>query len=1075
MPWLEQHNPEIDWKNRTVKFNFKNTQHLFNQSQELKNENKSNVSSLCLLSAKNFAKEVRKEKLTTYIGFVQNIKEKGREEINDNEERIECEDAKSLCSEFTDVFPSDLPFKLPPSRSIDHRIELEAGSVPPSKPAFRMSPSELDELKKQLTELEEHGFIQPSKSPFGAPVLFVKKKDGSTRMCVDYRALNKITIKNKYPLPRVEELFDRLQGAKYFTKIDLRSGYHQVRIHPDDVSKTAFRTRYGHYEFLVLPFGLTNAPATFMHLMQEIFRPYLDSHVIVFLDDILIYSRTLEEHRKHVRQVLLLLRQHKLYAKKSKCEFFKSKVSFLGHIVSENGIEMDPEKIKAIIDWPAPTNIQEVRSFLGLAGYYRKFIRRFSHICSPITELLKNDTPYEWTIEREKCFKLLKQAISSAPVLQLPNPSLPFIVTTDASGYAVGATLSQDQGNGDQPIAFLSKKMLPAEKNYPVHEQELLAIVIALREYRHYLHGSKFTVKVLSDHDSLRHFASQPNLSSRQTRWSEFLAEFDYNIEYQEGKKNVVADALSRRADHNSNNNCTSKVKSSTVTAMELSTNNVNTIKEELKLIYSSDPQCKQILESGGMGKYSVRNGIIFITTNPNSQPLIFIPHHPTLKTQLIRECHDSTVSGHVGIAKTIELVSRHFYWPALHRNVEEYVLSCLACQSNKPSHQSPAGLLKPLPIPERRWDVVTMDLITQLPRSTRGADAIVVFVDKLSKQVHFAATTSNITAPGLANIFFYEVVRHHGIPTSIISDRDTRFTSHFWKALWDKLGTKLAMSTAYHPQTDGQTERANRTLEDMLRAYVSHRQTDWDLHLIAAEIATNNSLHASTGFTPYYLNTGQHPNLPISSAVRSITDSNFTNATAEELISTLEKNIEIAKNNLLLAQQRQKQYADKYRRDVTYKVGDLVLLSTSNLAHTDRAPKLMSRFIGPFSIIRVVSNTTYELSLPSSMRIHPVFHCSKLKRYIDGSEKFPTREQLLRPPPILTDDGENEYEVEEIISMRERKIGRSKKKRIEYLVKWKGYPHWENTWVEASNLNNAPLIIEAFHNSLNYFSNIKQ
>ena len=533
MPWLEQHNPFIDWKMRTVKFNYNKAQYTLNPSKEESNNARKNVASLCLLSANNFAKEVRKEKLTTYVVFVQTHTEntlENHKEIDkyNHEERIENEDEMSICSEFADVFPSDLPLKLPPSRSVDHRIELEAGSTPPSKPAFRMSPIELDELKKQLTELEEHGFIQPSKSPFGAPVLFVKKKDGTTRMCVDYRALNKITIKNKYPLPRVEELFDRLHGAKYFTKIDLRSGYHQVRIHPDDVSKTAFRTRYGHYEFLVLPFGLTNAPATFMHLMQEIFRPYLDSHVIVFLDDILIYSRTLEEHRKHVRQVLLLLRQHKLYAKKSKCEFFKAKVSFLGHIISKNGIEMDPEKVKAIVEWPAPTNVQEVRSFLGLAGYYRKFIRHFSHICSPITELLKNDTPFVWSNERQHTFDTLKKAISNAPVLILPNPSFPYIVTTDSSGYAVGATLSQDQGNGEQPIAYLSKKMLAAEKNYPVHEQELLAIVIALREYRHYLHGSKFTVRVLSDHLSLRHFATQPHLSSRQTRWSEFLAEFDY-------------------------------------------------------------------------------------------------------------------------------------------------------------------------------------------------------------------------------------------------------------------------------------------------------------------------------------------------------------------------------------------------------------------------------------------------------------------------------------------------------------------------------------------------------------------
>lgn len=282
-----------------------------------------------------------------------------------------------ILESYKEVFPEELPVGLPPQREVDHRIELIPGSTPPSRPTYRLSVAELEELKKQLKDLVEHGFIRPSKSAFGAPILFVKKKDGSMRMCVDYRALNDITIKNSYPLPRVEELFDQLQGAKYFSKIDLRSGYHQIRIHPDDVEKTAFRTRYGHYEFLVLPFGLTNAPATFMHLMNEVLRPFLDDFAMAFLDDILIYSKTYEEHLKHIRAVLDKLRQENLYAKLSKCEFLKSEVEFLGHRVGANGVRMLEDKVKAIVDWPTPTKVGEVRSFLGLAGYYRKFIKDF--------------------------------------------------------------------------------------------------------------------------------------------------------------------------------------------------------------------------------------------------------------------------------------------------------------------------------------------------------------------------------------------------------------------------------------------------------------------------------------------------------------------------------------------------------------------------------------------------------------------------------------------------------------------------------------------------------------------------
>ncbi len=392
------------------------------------------------------------------------------------------DNAKAIISEFKDVFPEDLPSGLPPKRDIDHRIDLVPGQAPPSRPTYRMSQPEMDELKKQLTELMDKGYVQESKSPYGAPVLFVKKKDGTMRMCVDYRALNKITIKNKYPLPRIDELLDRLLGARYFSKIDLRSGYWQVRIADQDVHKTAFRTRYGHYEFLVMPFGLTNAPATFMHLMQQTLRRFLDDFVIVFIDDILIYSKTLEDHTKHLRQVLQVLQQKQLYAKLSKCDFFKHEIGFLGHVINEHGIKMESSKVNAVTNWPIPTNVHELRSFLGLAGYYRRFVKDFSRIASALTALLHKNQKYEWGADQDNAFTALKQAVSSAPILIIPDPQLPYTVVTDASGYAIGAALCQDHGNGLQPCAFLSRKMNDAERNYPVHEQELLAIVHALRE-----------------------------------------------------------------------------------------------------------------------------------------------------------------------------------------------------------------------------------------------------------------------------------------------------------------------------------------------------------------------------------------------------------------------------------------------------------------------------------------------------------------------------------------------------------------------------------------------------------------
>src|SRR3954468_13811425 len=339
-----------------------------------------------------------------------------------------------------------------------------------------MSPLELNAMRKELDKLLRNGSIEPSLSPYGAPVIFIKKKGGELRMCIDYRALNAITIKNRFPIPLIDNLTDQLHGAQIFTKIDLRSGYNQIRIHEDDIEKTTFRTHYRHFQYKVMPFGLTNAPATFQALVQDILRPLLDKLVIVYIDDILIFSKTDAEHCEHIRQVLALLRQHKLYGKISKCEFFKTSVSYLGHIISNQGIATDPEKVEAIQAWPVPKSLKELQSFLGICNYYRRFVPHYSSIAAPLTQLTHKDTPYTWTTQTQTAFDTLCIALTRTPILCIPDPALPFVVTTDASGFAVGAVLQQDQGRGLQPVAFTSRKMNPAERNYSAYEQELLAI-----------------------------------------------------------------------------------------------------------------------------------------------------------------------------------------------------------------------------------------------------------------------------------------------------------------------------------------------------------------------------------------------------------------------------------------------------------------------------------------------------------------------------------------------------------------------------------------------------------------------
>ena len=724
-----------------------------------------------MLSAMQFKKGLRRDE-ESYLAI---LKE------HDDEELIVGVDVptevQDVLEEFKDVMPNELPKKLPPRREVDHQIELEPGTKPPALSPYRMAPPELAELRKQLKELLDAGFIRPSKAPYGAPVLFQKKKDGSLRMCLDYRALNKVTIKNKYPIPLIADLFDQLGHAKYFTKLDLRSGYYQVRIAEGDEQKTTCVTRYGSYEFLVMPFGLTNAPATFCTLMNKIFHPYLDQFVVVYLDDIVVYSNTLEEHKQHLREVFKVLRENELYIKKEKCSFAQQEVLFLGHKITGGKLMMETTKVQAIQEWEPPTKVPELRSFLGLVNYYRRFIKGYSAIAAPLTDLLKKNRPWEWTAECQEAFDTLKRVVCEEPVLALPDHTKPFEVHTDASDFAIGGVLMQE----GHPIAYESRKLNDTERRYTVQEKEMTAIVHCLRVWRHYLLGAPFVV--MTDNVATSYFQTQKKLSPKQARWQDFLAEFDYVMEYKPGKANVVADALSRKVTLASISQVTSPL--------------LGRIKEGL----SQEQLAKTIISMVHEGKtrrFWLDDGLLYTKGNR-----IYVPRWNNLRRELIKECHDSLWAGHPGIRRTLALLKATYYWPQMRDDVEGYVRTCLVCQQDKVEQQQPGGLLEPLPTPKRPWESVSMDFIMALPKS-EGFGSIMVVVDRFSKYATFIAAPTDCTAEEAAKLFLRNIVKLWGVPESIVSDRDPRFTRRFWTELFKLLGSDLDFSMSFHPQSDG-------------------------------------------------------------------------------------------------------------------------------------------------------------------------------------------------------------------------------------------------------------------------------
>lgn len=1004
-------------------------------------------------------------------------------------------------------------------------IDLMPGKEPPHGPLYSLSQTEAKLLREYIEKNLERGWIRHSTSKAGAPVLFAKKKDGSLRLCVDYRGLNAVTEKNRYALPLIQESLDRLGEAKIYTKLDLRDAYHRIRIKKGDEWKTAFRTRYGHFEYTVMPFGLTNAPAVFQSHINKILSDLLDICVIVYLDDILIYSKTEEEHVEQVKTVLDRLMKHRLYAKMSKCEFHTDMVAYLGFVVTPEGITMEEDRVASIKDWPIPKTVREVRIFLGFANYYRRFIEGFSRIASPLHHLTirpagavcggykqrkEESVLLEIGEEARAAFQLLKDKFSSGPLLVHFDPRLPCRIETDASGFAISGILSQPRPgkNGKvqwHPVAFYSRKMSSAERNYDTHDGELLAIVEAFKHWRHYVEGPVVkAVELLTDHANLQGFMTTKALSRRQARWAEWLAAFDFKITHRPGKSNP-ADGPSRRPDYEAEGMAQDAMdlgadgrilrELQTKLGLNSETPDATAVKNDRKALeslnrpwvvattrvttpgrpllagcatqlegtdvplanaiikqMSGDKHAERVFEELSKNETERPDWVRCWSTSENGALLykgkIFAPEGTRL--QILQTCHDDPLAGHFGFKRTLQGIQREFYWPGMRKYVKDYVRTCQACLRAKSTRHARYGTLQALPIPDKIWEDISMDMITDLPPSKlmgRTHDSILVIIDRLSKMAHYIPISKKLTAAGLAEVFLREVIRLHGPPKSIVSDRGPIFTSAYWSTFAQWLGTKRLLSTAFHPQTDGQTERQNQTLEQYLRVYCSYEQDNWAKLLSEAEFAYNNSVHDSTGISPFYAVYGQE--MSISGLPADFKKAGAAPQATRD-VSSLLKARDDMKDRLQKAQEYQAKYHNLKRKPMSFKVDDLVYLDARNLTSSRPKKKLDDKYWGPFKIKNIIGDQAYELGLPKDYHIHPVFHVSLL-------EPAPLESLLPRSQPqpkaIVPQTGQADvYDVERIVGQT------MDNDRWLYEIKWVGYPEEENTWLPAEDISRAAM-----------------
>lgn len=898
---------------------------------------------------------------------------------------------------------------------VRHRINTgDAAAI--RQPPRRLPFAKQEEVSSLVSKMLEEGVIEESTSPWSSPVVLVSKKDGSTRFCVDYRRLNDITKKDSYPLPRIDDTLSALAGSAWFSTLDLKSGYWQVAIDPKDKEKTAFSTGSGLYQFTVMPFGLCNAPATFERLMELVLRGLTWKTCLVYLDDILVMGGTFEEHLSNLREVFRRLRNAHLTLNPKKCSLFRKEVKFLGHVISPEGIRTDPEKIEAVRDWPRPADKHEVRSFLGLCTYYRRFVEGFADIAKPLHKLTEQNAVFSWSRDCDNAFRRLKAALCSSPILSYPQPKGLYVLDTDASNLGIGSVLSQIQGGQERVIEFYSKVLSKPERNYCVTRKELLAIVKSVDHFHKYLYGRRFLIR--TDHAALKWLLQLKNPEGQVARWIEKLQQYDLKIEHRPGKSHGNADALSRRPCKEDCKHCCRVEKQQGLQQVKRITFGTPTdwTSENLRNEQLNDENISQILTKKENGEEKpvwaevssksrefkalwaqweslrVENGLLkraWESADGKSVTMQLVLPKNRVR-EVLAEVHDGKSGGHLGVNKTLAKVRERYYWVNSRDDVERWCRQCVKCAATKGPKTRTRGKMQQYNV-GAPFERIAIDVAGPFPETHQGNKYILVANDYFSKWPE-AYALPNQEASTVARVLVDNFVSRFGVPLELHSDQGRNFESRVFSGLCDLLGMRKTRTTPLHPQSDGMVERFNQTMEKHLCKMVDEHQRDWDQHLPLFLMAYRAAIHDTTGQTPSRVVFGREIRLPCdllfgTPAREPLEVNNYVDEVRETLLNVHE----LVRDNIKMASEKMKNRYDLRTNSQGFKEGDLVWLHNPQ-RKKGRSPKLHPAWEGPYTVISKINDVVYRIQKTPRTKMK-VVHLDRLARYAGTNEEVPVRD----------------------------------------------------------------------------------